>query len=297
MSTTDFAGLLGEQPKGGVTPQPNNIGTVGQIARNTYTAEEMNDVNEIFVNIPDPNAPIVVFFGAPACGKTLAMLRMIRFLESHNYHTEPEVLFRPETDTHFKTMCDNLKNIAYSKYAPGPNDVINFMLLKVLDSAGHPICQILEAPGEHYFDGTASLVFPTYIENVVSAPNRKVWVFFVQQDWKGNRALYSQKICSMQNKISPNDKIVFLFNQADRKQQQFKRNGRPNISVFFENIKNQYPGIFSKYANTGISKLLFGEYNFKAVCFSAGTFTESGSNEIWIPGRDFYCRDLWNAIR
>lgn len=297
MPRNNFDQILG-QPQNVANPTHNDIDRAKeQINNDTYTVEERNDVNEIFVSIPDPDSPIVVLFGAPASGKTLAMLRMIRFLEAHNFQTEPEVLFRPESDKHFKKMCNELKNMAYSQYAPGPTDIVNFMLLKVLDNGGHTLCQILEAPGEHYFDGTASLEFPTYIENVVAAPNRKVWVFFVEQDWNGNRALYAQKICSMQSKISPNDKVVFLFNQADKKVKQFKRNGRPNTEVFFSNIKNQYPGIFSKYANSGFEKLLFGEYNFKAVCFSSGTFTKSGENEIWIPGKDWFCEELWKAIR
>lgn len=297
MSTNNFDQILGQSQTGAAPIFTDIEKAKEKINNDTYTVEERNDVNEIFVTIPDPKSPIVVFFGAPACGKTLAMLRMIRFLEANNYQTEPEVLFRPESDKHFKEMCKELKNLAYSNYAPGPTDIVNFMLLKVLDSTGYPICQILEAPGEHYFDGTASMEFPTYIENVVAAPNRKIWVFFVEQDWKGNRALYAQKICSMQNKISPNDKIVFLFNQADRKPNQFKKDNTPNTEVFFSNIKNQYPGIFSKYARTGLEKFLFGEYDFKAICFSSGTFTKSGENEIWIPGKDWFCQELWKAIR
>ena len=50
----------------------------------TYTEEEQRDVNAITVTIPDTQTPIVVFFGSPASGKTLALMRMVGFLEAHS---------------------------------------------------------------------------------------------------------------------------------------------------------------------------------------------------------------------
>lgn len=268
----------------------------------TYTDEELRDVNAITVTIPDRQTPIVVFFGSPASGKTLTLLRMIRFLEQNNFTVVPEEVFRPKSDRHYTRMCENLKEMAYDAYTPGGTDIISFMLVKVLDPHGHPVCQILEAPGEHYFDGSANLSFPTYINAIRTAPNRKVWVFFVEQGWGENqseRNLYAQKICSMQSLISPNDKVVFLFNKVDKKRgSQYDRNGKPVASAFFNSIKNEYPGIFDKYKNTGFLKIIAGEYNFKAVCFSSGIFNQTASGrEVWTLEDDWYCHQLWNAIR
>lgn len=271
------------------------------IQRETYTDEEIRDVNNITVTIPDPNTPIVVFFGSPASGKTLALLRMIRFLEQHDHQVVPEEVFRPQTDRHYAKMCAGLKDMAYSTYAPGGTDVISFMLVKILDRVGNPVCQILEAPGEHYFDGSAALTFPTYINAIRTAPNRKIWVFFVEQGWgrdANERNLYAQKICSMQGLVSPHDKVVFLFNKVDLKRNsQYKPNGLPHKEVFFRNIQQQYPGIFTRYQNTGLAKVLYGAYNFKAVCFSSGVFNMTNDGrEVWTPESDWYCQELWNAI-
>ena len=77
-----------------------------------------------------------------------------------------------------------------------------------------------------------------------------------------------------------------------------ENNKKPNKSVFFQNIKNQYPGIFDKYKHTGLDKILFGEYDFKAVCFSSGTFTKTNDGrEVWTIEKDFYCDELWSAIK
>lgn len=284
---------------------PNPMSEEERIQHETYTAEELRDVNKITVTIPDTETPIVVFFGSQASGKTLALLRMIRFLEGHSYSVVPEEIFRPQTDKHYVKMCSGLKDMAYSGYAPGGTDIISFMLVKVLDQVGNPVCQILEAPGEHYFNpekkDSANLSFPTYINAIRTAPNRKVWVFFVEQGWgadQGERNRYAQKICSMQSLISPKDKVVFLFNKADLKRAtQYKPNGEPNVEVFFNAIKNQYPGIFEKYQNKGLAKMLFGAYNFKAICFSSGVFNDTADGrEVWTLENDSYCVNLWNAL-
>ena len=269
-----------------------------QIKRDTYTDEELKDVNAITVTIPDIRTPIVVFFGPQSSGKTLVLLRLIRFLQENDYKVVAEEVFRPKTDKHYTEMCDKLQELAYSPYAPGGTDVISFMLVKVLDRVGRPVCQILEAPGEHYFDGTASNVFPTYINAVRMSPNRKVWVYFAEQNCgkdQTERNLYAQKIIGMQQ--SPKDKVVFLFNKADQQPSQFQPNGTPNTSAFFNAISQQYPSIFTKFRNTGMTRMLFGEYNFKALCFSSGVFNEtSDGREIWTVGENFYCQDLWRIL-
>lgn len=268
----------------------------------TYTEEEQQDVNAITVTIKDTATPIVIFFGSQSSGKTLALMRMIRFLENHDFQAIPDELFRPATDRHYSKMCVNLKNMVYDQYTPGGTDIISFMLVKVLDSSGHPVCQILEAPGEHYFDGSPDLSFPTYINAIRTAPNRKVWVFFVEQGWgknQGERNLYAQKICCMQKLISPKDKVVFLFNKADKyRGSQYNGNGRPILSTFFSNISQEYPGIFNKYQNKGLISALYGKYNFKAVCFSSGIFNKTANGrEIWTLEDDWYCSELWKVIK
>ncbi len=283
-------------------PAPKPI-TPQDVEKETYTEEELRDVNAISVTIPDQNTPIVVFFGSPASGKTLALMRMIRFLESHDHQVIPEEVFRPKTDRHYARMCSELKNMVYNNYTPGGTDVISFMLVKVLNPVGQPVCQILEAPGEHYFDGSPNLDFPTYINAIRTSPNRKIWVFFVEQGWgqdQSERNLYAQKICSMQGLVSPNDKVVFLFNKADRQRQrgQYDKIGKPRKELFFNQIKREYPGIFTRYQNTGLTRLLYGEYNFKAICFSSGVFNKTNDGrEVWTLESDWYCSELWNAIK
>ena len=304
--TSDFDALINESNP---IPVPNNGGgnrtpkpattEEERVYNETYSEEEQRDVNNITVTIPDEETPIVVLFGAPSMGKTMALLRLIRYFDD-KYGTNsvvPEKVFRPESDIHYRKMCDAIKIMAYSEYSPGPTDIISFMLVKILNQ-GHPICQILEAPGEHYFDGTPSSSFPTYIQQIMSTNNKKIWVFFVQKDWGKNqseRDSYKKVIHDIE--LGDDDEVVFLFNQADRFGEL-----HDDKELFEANIEQQYRGIFTPFRNTGAKKFLYGRDNYKKVCFSSGKFTKTlqqdpKKREKWIPGNNNrYCEELWNAL-
>lgn len=306
-----FDELFENSANGGTTPAKENETiknvetssphTMDAVTRETYTDEELRDVNNIMVEVRDTTTPIVVFFGSPASGKTLALLRMIRYLEKQSgqsYKVVADPVFRPQTDRHYAKMCNGLKTMAYSNYTPGGNDVISFMLVKILNKVGQPICQILEAPGEHYFDGSVNAQFPTYINRICSSPNRKIWVFFVEQDWgidQNERDLYASAINRV--RIGDQDKVIFLFNKADKYYPQQFINNRPNVDTFFKNIKNQYSGIFDSFENHGMTRFLYGQYNFEQICFSSGTFNmTAGNKEVWNLGDPQYCKALWDAL-
>lgn len=256
---------------------------------------------DIIVNIPDTVTPVVIFFGPSSSGKTMALLRMIRFFQSvMNFTVEAERVFRPSHDRHYKRMCDNLNTMVNEDYAPKNNDTISFMLVKIFDCAGNARLQILEAPGEHYFDETnPKATFPPYIQRFVhNMPNKKTWVYFTEQDWKdqSDRNNYAEKIRQMQV-LTPHDKIVFLFNKCDKHYHQYDSKGRPRPELFLRAIAQQYPGIFSAYTNSGLAKFLFGPFKFTPVCFSSGVFSPtSDGRQIWTVGDDSYCYSLWKAL-
>jgi len=275
---------------------------ISAVDTDTYSDEELSDINAIRTNITDTQTPIAVFFGPASSGKTMALLRMIRFFKDNmGFHVEADRTFRPSHDRHYARMCNELPQMVNSQFAPSNTDAISFMLVKVLDQSGRPVLQILEAPGEHYFDETLpSTPFPAYIQHIIhSIPNRKIWVYFVEQDWldQTDRNNYATKISQMQT-LTPRDKLIFLFNKCDKKLYQYDKNGHPRKDLFLKSIEQQYPGIFTRYSNSGISRFLFGPYNFSSVCFSSGTFSPTNDGlQTWIIGQTFYCQDFWNAIR
>lgn len=72
------------------------------------SVEELNDPNKIKVTIADRDTPVIVLFGPPACGKTMTLIRLSRFLQKEGYTVRPDESFRPSFDRHYKEMCDNL---------------------------------------------------------------------------------------------------------------------------------------------------------------------------------------------
>jgi hypothetical protein len=263
---------------------------------------EIQNPDAIIVTVSDPKTPVIVLFGARTSGKTMTLIRLTKYLEGMGYNVVPDPIFRPDRDTHYQRMCNEFGTLAHSDYAAVGNDVMSFMLVKVISPNGRTLCQILEAPGEHYFDADIpDRAFPAYIEKICrSIPNRKTWMFIVEENWGGSqttRDLYAKKIQQMQRKIKPKDKIIFTCHKVDRSAH-FRPDGRPDVSQIFQNIKNQYPHIFDRYANRNPLTRWVSPYNFDFVTFSAGTFNATGDGrQVYTPGEDFYPEQLWNVIK
>lgn len=263
---------------------------------------EIKNPDTIIVTVSDPKTPIIILFGARTSGKTMTLIRLTKYLEGMGYNVVPDPIFRPDSDTHYQRMCREFSTIAHSDFAAVGNDVMSFMLVKVISPSGRTLCQILEAPGEHYFDADIpNRPFPAYINNISrSIKNRKTWVFIVEENWGGSqrvRDLYASKIQQMQRNIRPQDKIIFTCHKVDTSNH-FRPDGRPDVSQIFQNIKNQYPGIFSKYENRNpLTRLVF-PYNFDFITFSAGSFNSTGDGrQVYTPGEDYYPQQLWDAIK
>lgn len=257
------------------------------------TFKENLDPNDITVTISDTKAPIIVLFGAKSSGKTMTLVRLTRYLQANHYQVIPDRVFRDGNDSNYNQMCDNFNKVIASDHAADSTNMIEFMLVKVIDPHNRTVCQILEAPGEHYFDESEpNKPFKPYIMNVCNNSNPKTWIFITEKDWRTNdvRRLYAQKIQNMQTHIRHRDKVIFMCHKAD-KHPHFIPKGIPNDKAFYRDINDQYPGIFNNYISNGI----FGtKRNFRFVVFSAGSF--SATNH-YTQGQDFYPATLWNAIK
>lgn len=266
------------------------------------SSEELKDANKIKVTIADYKTPLVVFFGPPACGKTMTLIRLTRYLQSRGYAIEPVTSFRPTYDTNYSNMCRNFDAMIGSDDAAKSTDKINFMLVQVLRD-GKPLCQILEGPGEYYFNPEDPMAkFPRYVNAIINSQNRKIWAIMVEPDQTSMRMSaearrnYVTKIHKLKTRISSRDKALFVFNKID--ETPFV-NGVGNVkyNLAMQQVEFLYPGIFAPFMNENPITKWWKPYNFDFVAFQTGDFSKAGDGTLTFEqGSDVYPQRLWSII-
>lgn len=264
------------------------------------TQEETRDPNEITITIADQNTPIVVLFGPPSCGKTMTLVRLTRYLRDLGFSVEPVSSFRPSADAHYARMCRDFPGMIGSSDAANSTKNISFMLVRVLDSVGRVKCQILEAPGEYYYnpdDPEEPMAdFPRYVNAIKNSGNRKIWCYMVEPKWQyaDQCRNYVTKIHTLKRTMRPSDKAIFIFNKIDLTPFVITP-GQVNMKSARTEIENLYPGIFNPFKVRGI----FGTSdNFELVPFHTGDYSKKiAGGYSFQEGPVEYPKKLWNTIQ
>lgn len=174
---------------------------------------------------------------------------------------------------------------------------ISFMLVEVIKN-GRRICQILEAPGEYYFNPKKpNAPFPNYVNTIIASPNRKVWTIMVEPDWmdRTDRANYVSRINHLKQSMRAKDCAVFVFNKIDKTN--FVRSvGNINKNAAITEVGNLYPNIFVSFMNQNPVSKLWRKYNCDFVPFQTGTYTDAVNGLTYQEGPREYCVNLWNCI-
>ncbi len=271
------------------TEQSNNI--------KGLSAVEMNDPNSIRITVSDTQAPLVVLFGPPACGKTMTLVRLTRFLKGAGYSIAPIRTFRPTSDANYADICINFDSMINSNNAAESTNRISFMLVEVLKN-GRRLCQILEAPGEYYFNpDEPNAPFPNYVNAIISNSNRKIWTIMVEPNWLDHedRRNYVSKITRLRQNMRTRDDVIFVFNKIDMTP--FVRNiGSVNISYAVKDVENLYPNIFIPFVNKNPISRIWRKYNCDFVPFQTGTYTQALNGITYQEGPQEYCVRLWNRL-
>lgn len=258
---------------------------------------EMNDPNSISVTVSDPKTPLVILFGPPACGKTMTLVRLTRFLKEEGYIVSPIRAFRPTLDKNYADICEKFDETINSDRAASSTSRISFMLVEVVKN-GRRVCQILEAPGEFYFDPKEpNRSFPNYVNTIIASSNRKIWTIMVEPDWMdhSDRRNYVTRISRLKQSMRSKDSTVFLFNKIDSTS--FVREvGNINKSAAINEVKNLYPNIFVPFMNQNPITKFVKEYNCDFVPFQTGTYTPAINGFTYQEGPREYCVKLWDVI-
>ena len=292
-----------DEPIAPEMPSPIDNGEQ-QAATRTYSDAEVSNPNAIDVVIADYQTPIAVLFGPPACGKTMTMIRLAEYLSSKGYSVEPVRSFRKNYDTNYRANCDNFNSMLNNQWAAEKSLGLNFMLLNV-SKGGNPIVQILEAPGEHYYNPNDAneprSTFISYIQKVINASNKKLWIYLTEPDWKNqsDRRNYATKVATMKRNTSRADKSILLFNKVDTTNLVVSM-GEVNEKQAAIFVNQNYPGLFECFKNTNPITSLWKPYACTLVPFTTGTYDTVLDNgeekKKYTPGPDIYPKKLWNTI-
>lgn len=262
-------------------------------------AEELNDPNKISVTIADKDAPIVILFGPPACGKTMTLVRMTRFLRENGYTITPIRTFRPTYDANYSEICDNFDIMMNQDNAAKSTERISFMLVKVSKN-GKTICQILEAPGEYYFNPKApKSPFPRYFNAIKSSKNRKIWTIMVEPDWENeeDRLNYVDRIKKLKTQMATKDKTIVIYNKIDKTEFLIDNSGNAHLGLARKNIRDLYPSIFDPFKNTTPIVNWFTPYKLDFTIFQTGDYSVAkDGTSLFEQGPDVFPRRLWNII-
>lgn len=284
----------------------NNEHFAQEEKKRTYSDAELKNPQTITVDIQDKETPILILFGPPAVGKTMTLIRLAQYLDDHGYTIKSNRSFRPSYDENYKDMCEKFNDLLYDRYAAEKTDGLNFMLLYVYHN-GRPILQILEAPGEHYYNPNDKNEprgqFLPYIQNIINSKNRKIWIYLTEPDWKDreDRTRYSKKISTMKKFIGNNDKSIILFNKVDFKDEFFGTHGNLNIEQVKKYIQGAYPNLIESFINTNPITSWWKKYEYTLVPFQTGTYEEvmldNNLVKSYTKSHDKYPALLWECIR
>ncbi|MBO6118365.1 MAG: hypothetical protein J6P44_07475 [Bacteroidales bacterium] len=269
-----------------------------------YDSDSQNSVtydgyNDITVSIKDKDTPIVILFGPKSCGKTMTLVRLSRYLKEQMYTVSPDRTFRDSGDKHYERMCREFPNMINSDDAASSTNLISFMLASITRN-GKKICQILEAPGELYFDeDNPKKDYPTYINQIKNLSNRKIWIFMLEPDWKNeqDRQNYVDRITDFAKNIRSKDSVILLMNKIDKSNLVIKV-GVVNTSALFKEVKDSYPGILEPFVNKIPILNWFEKYRCRIIPFQTGDYTVTDSGKMkYQKSDDIYPMMLWRAIR
>lgn len=284
----------------------NNEHFAQEEVKRTYSDAELKNPQTITVDIQDKETPILILFGPPAVGKTMTLIRLAQYLDEHGFTIKSNRSFRPSYDENYKDMCEKFNDLLYDRYAAEKTDGLNFMLLYVYHN-GRPILQILEAPGEHYYNPNDKNEprgqFLPYIQNIINSKNRKIWIYLTEPDWKDreDRTKYAKKIFTMKRLGGNNDKSIILFNKVDKKDEFFGAQGNLNIGQVEKHIKGAYPSLLESFKNTNPITSFWKPFKYIIVPFQTGTYEEVMlDNKLvksYTKGHDKYPALLWDCIR
>ena len=233
----------------------------------------------------------------------MTLVRLARYLRKQGYTVKADPTFK--SDNAYKARCDQFhKNLNTTEALQG-NALNEFLMVKVINH-GTTVCQILEAPGEHYFnpkkpDEVSARNFRPYLTEIIrNLPNRKIWVFITEAEWNVHASVkdsYVARIRGCKHQLlKPTDRVVMLYNKVDQKEELFE-DGHLHVSSAENAMKDEYEGLAAVFKNTNPVTSLWRRFNYRFVPFCTGYYTKQvGGKYKYNESEEHYPRLLWAGL-
>ena len=255
--------------------------------------------DEISVHIADKNTPIVMLMGPAAVGKTMTLVRLVRYLIEQGYSVQPDRNFRPTSDIGYGKLCDSFQELVNSAYAANGTSRFDCMLIKIIDRIGRCVLQIVDVAGEFYYDESDSTPLPPFLLQILHSSNPFIWVVMIEPYWRDSfhRIKNVEKIRDFkQHFFRAEDKVILVCNKAD-KLPFFHEKDKIAFNPFLNLIREEYPGMVEIFENANPITKLFRKYNCSIVPFSTGTYTLSLNGRMtYFPSSPYFPYTLWKEL-
>ena len=250
-------------------------------------------------------------FGPANSGKTVALLRLARYLDTVGMEIVPDVNFRSDAYYEHVLVPDFQKRLRDNQPdRPANNTDPVFIALDVWEKGNRDgrVCKFIEVPGEHLFEKdkqSNEQDLPTYIEEIFRHAARKVVLFMVplpSPESSEDGALSDsefREFCDhvvrvIENKLNvAKDDFIFVISKADMQRSKLKGAEKPNLSAFRRAL----------LARDGFARveeaLRNANRNLIVIPYSAGTMHKSvpGKPDMLVYSNAAWPKALWNEIR
>ncbi len=261
--------------------------------------DKIMDIGDVQVTIPYQQIPIIIPFGPRCCGKTMMIRRLCIYLYTKGYHVNPVRKFRPSWDQRYQFICDEFYNSLWT--VSNVASILDFILLEVIHPKGYPICYLLDADGDCYFDpNNPNAPYPTFIHQIIHSPNPKQFIYFVEPDWADlmTREHYVSSINRWQMHFdSQKDTAIILYNKIDKQPQFILPNNHVNYTAAVQDCQILYPRLFDIFRRNVPLIRWFCPYKVKLIPFTSGIFNLTKQGTVhYIPSSDMFPEQLWKVI-
>lgn len=259
------------------------------------------DPNTEVVNFVNEEVPIVMFYGPPAVGKTMTIIRLARYLLEQGYTVVPNKVFRSSDYSRYQSLCDRFTELMNSGSVAQGTDIGGTMLIDIIKN-GKTIIQFLDTTGEmvDLNDDDKEIEYPSYFTQFINTKNPKIWLILLEPHFGDvtKRETYSNRIRNLRCCYSrTEDDFVFVYNKIDLTSFVVSY-GKVYDKAYINDIKMMYPGLLNIFQNRNPITKIFKEYSCRILPFQTGSYhLNKYGNQLYMPGPVEYVEKLWKVIR